>query len=226
MFDAEQLRTFLIEYEDKLQAAVEAYFDDLAQADAPKTGLARLLQPANAAITRLIARQTIAETLRELLRAMHFKAAVIGNGSQGIDAGQHMAALDAIDEQLVYLDGYLKDLPGMTRTQALDRIVKYVLPAVQTISDSMTVHLPNLPHYPGDRDLACHGFCRCHLEVKRLGPNDWDVFWFLDAEGVEHCPDCVELAFAWSPLKIRDGQIIYETLKHKNDEGETDALED
>lgn len=217
MFDAESLRAFLITYEDKLQAAVNAYYDDIAQAEGPKSGLARLLQGANVAITRMVAGQTIAETLRGIIREMHRRAALLANGDNPLDAGQYRAVQDAVNEQDNYLRGFLKDLPHMERGDALNRIVKYVFAGLQTASDVAAGHMPTLPHYPGDMDLACHGFCRCRLRVVRLGQNDWDVYWDLDPDGLEHCDDCVALWQAWSPLQIRDGEIVYAT-KAKREE--------
>jgi hypothetical protein len=70
------------------------------------------------------------------------------------------------------------------------------------------IELPlSLPILPGDRRLACKGFCRCSLTITKLpGEANYDITWDLHPEA-EHCPDCERLSLEWTPLAIRNGVI-------------------
>lgn len=66
--------------------------------------------------------------------------------------------------------------------------------------------MPTLPAYPGDGSTRCKVNCKCRWVISQLDKNDYNCYWTLgDAEHCEHCP---RRAVVWSPLKIRDGEIL------------------
>jgi hypothetical protein len=58
---------------------------------------------------------------------------------------------------------------------------------------------PLLPAYPGDGSTRCLSNCGCHWSIEE-GRNVWRASWVLGP--TEHCPDCVERASRWNPLRI------------------------
>jgi hypothetical protein len=145
------------------------------------------------------------------LRMAHQLAAVLGNHGGPLDQAQWDTVMNQIAVQEQYLNQFVTDLPAMSKDAALRRARLYATDTLHTVSIIASGQLPQLPHYPGDMDLACHGFCRCFLEINKLDDNDnWDVWWHLDPAGREHCVDCLFLAKSWNPLQIRGGVVLAE----------------
>lgn len=190
---------------ERLQDPVRSYFAEVSDLSRPRTGLARILQPVLERLGKLTAKNRLRERLREVVARLHTEAAQAAAGQAGtfVDLPALRRRIAAEQETL---DGFIRDITGMTEARALQRIALYARQAQHTGSVIAASQLPTLPIYPGDRRLACNGFCKCHLEVRRVGPSDFDVYWMLGA--AEHCPDCVRLSLEWNPLEVRGGVIV------------------
>lgn len=196
------IQRFLEYTTENLEKPINAYYDVF---DHPATGVFSGIRDR---IARFAARNNAEESLQDTLHQAHYGAATLAqNGHLSPDAEQRVRAI--IDEQTNYLRGFIDALPDLTREAALARARSYLSAIVQTYSEVATLDLPTLPHQPGDRDLACKGFCKCRLRVVRLNERDADVYWDLDFDA-EHCPDCIALSTAWNPLQIRNRKIINE----------------
>jgi hypothetical protein len=189
------------------QEPVQFYFENVRRESAALDGpLARLT--ARNRLTLLLAQ--VRERLRRILRLAHQLGAVFGNGGQPLTQAQHERVADMVADQERYMERFLVELPTLTEAEALHRAGQYATPVLHTAAHIAAGQMPRLPHYPGDLDLACHGFCRCHLRIdKRSDDGDWDVYWIVDPDA-EHCVDCVALSQAWSPLEIRGYQVMGE----------------
>lgn len=191
--------------EERLQAPIQAYFDEMAELERPRTGIARILQPVIRRLERIAIRNRVRDRMREGISALHAEAAQEAAGEAGTFVDLN-ALRERIAQEWRALDGFLRDLPDMSLAAALARAALYMNAVRQTAQRFGAAMLPTLPIYPGDRRLACNGFCKCELEVQRVGTADWDVYWVLNFEA-EHCEDCLNLAAEWNPLRIRDGRI-------------------
>lgn len=204
------LAAFEQEVLTRLQTPVNDYYDVVERSAFPVVGLAGgVFQPLLSRLTINRAQARLRTELRSTLTMAYQVAGALGNNSQAMDALQNQQVLSRLAEALNYLDGFIADLNDMSRAQALARIAKYVAPVMQMYSVTATSDLPELPIYPGDSRLECSRkirACLCTLDVVRVGPNDWDVFWRQHSQ--EGCRDCVALAQAWNPLKIRRGRIL------------------
>lgn len=149
---------------------------------------------------------------RQAVRNVHQLAAILGNGGQPLTSRQMQTVIDNVAGQEKYIENFINEIPNLTEAAALARANLYATPALHTLAQIQAGQMPRLPHYPGDLDLACHGFCRCHLRIDKVGDNDWNVWWIVDPDA-EHCPDCVAISAAWNPLEIRGGVIQGEERK-------------
>lgn len=156
------------------------------------------------------ARSALAQARFDLERAVrmnHVDAAVIGGGGNVSPEGMSVLQ-DIVGTDTYYVERFADDLPRLSRAQALVRADMYVSTQRNTITDITSLELPTLPVYPKDRQLECGHFCTCTLDIRFLfGNGNFDVYWNLDAQVKEACPDCVRLAASWRPLKIRAGKI-------------------
>ena len=59
--------------------------------------------------------------------------------------------------------------------------------------------MPDLPAYPGDGSTQCLTNCRCSWQVSE-NEDEWLAYWTLGV--AEHCPDCVQRAGDWAPLRL------------------------
>jgi hypothetical protein len=191
---------------ERLQAPIQAYYEEIAAIDRPRTGISRLFGPILSRLERVAARTRVRERMRQTIASLHTEAAQRAAGQAGT-----FVDLNALRERIAAeweaLDGFLKDLPNMSEAAAKARAALYMAAVHQTEQRFRVAMLPTLPVYPGDRRLACEGFCKCHLQVERIGSADWDVYWRLNYEA-EHCVDCINLSAEWNPLRIRNGDIV------------------
>jgi hypothetical protein len=142
------------------------------------------------------------------LRMAHQLAAVLGNHGGPLTTEQMQTVVDVVAQQEAYLDGFMRDMPGLSKDAALRRARLYGSDVVHTYSVIAAGQLPQLPNYPGNGQTQCGFACKCWLEINKVGEDAWDVFWHLTAR--ESCPDCIYLAKAWSPLQIRGGVVLAE----------------
>ena len=149
---------------------------------------------------------------RQAVRNVHQIAAILGNGGQPLTSRQMQTVIDNVAGQEQYIENFINEIPRLSEAAARARANLYATPALHTLAQIQAGQMPRLPHYPGDLDLACHGFCRCHLRIDKVGDDDWDVWWIVDPDA-EHCADCVAISAAWNPLEIRGGVIQGEERK-------------
>lgn len=73
-------------------------------------------------------------------------------------------------------------------------------------ANARTRGAPELPAYPGDGSTVCLTNCACHWELEPVEDEatgeivEWEAYWTLGM--TEHCPDCLERAEMWNPLRI------------------------
>jgi len=193
---------------EQIRRAVSSYYADFAETLKPRQGLSRLLKPAADKLRMLVARMRLRSDMRTAVRQAHVDAARSVVGDATLTPVDMVAINVRVDREYVYLEGFLSDIPTMNEAEAQRRAALYLNAAAQTGSIIAAIELPTLPVYPGSYQLACNGFCRCHLRVEALdGEGNWDVWWVVDTEA-EHCSDCVALSAEWSPLRIRNGEIL------------------
>lgn len=200
---AERLASFV----SKMQGAVKDFLAAKARIERPRTGLARLIQGAAQRVQMFAARIKLRADLRYLVAQAHTDAATLGLG-RALDSLDIPAMRALVNQELSSLEGFIMALESLTPAEALRRAASYQYAVSQTRSIMAATELPiALPIMPGDRRLACKGFCRCSLEIVKLaGDANYDVSWNMHPEA-EHCPDCERLSLEWTPLTIRNGVI-------------------
>lgn len=183
---------------EQLQAPVRQYFIDAArlrERPGPFTGL------------RLRGlRSVLADDLVLRLERLMADAALIATDGSPLSPAQRDSLIQRFEVQAQYMRAFVAQIDRLSEPQALARVASYTSAIVQVTPNVETATL-RLPYRPGDRRLACKGYCKCHLDVRALAPGDWDVYWVLDPVA-EHCDDCLQLAATWTPLKVRGGEIV------------------
>jgi hypothetical protein len=200
------LANFEAEIGRALITPLAAYFQETEK---PITGLGRLVAPLSRRLRQARAINTLRAKLSNVLRVAYQVAASLASEQDRIDERQLGRLFPALAEAEMYLEGFLDDLPGMARAEAGARLLKYVAPILQFYNEILALGLPELPIVPGDKRLECCRkirACKCHLEVERLGPGNFNVRWMITAQ--ESCRSCKALAVAWNPLRIRNGRIV------------------
>lgn len=182
-----------------LAEPVSAYFETVRRIDehpGPLSG-----------IRRRGARAAMADEMILRLETLHADAALLATGGRALTVEEAARLRQRFEEQARYMRAFVEQIDLLSEMQAIARAKVYVPAIVQTISTIATTGLPRLPYLPGDRRLACNGYCKCSIHIVRLeGAGDLDVTWVLgDAD--RHCPDCVRLAAEWTPLRIRGGIV-------------------
>jgi hypothetical protein len=161
------------------------------------------LAPIRAATEALASGGTIRAWERAMLRAITnahmaaYLAAVrdrTGTMPKGLSRAERTEVKGAIDTQLTYLAGFVRDLQGsrLSPAQAAARAALYAGAVRGTFYQR---RYPGLRAYPGDGSTPCKGNCRCTLDETADG-----VYWRLSA--AEHCAACAARA-AGSPYQVR-----------------------
>jgi len=200
---AERLASFV----SKMQGAVRDYLAAKARIERPRTGLARLLQGAAQRVQMFAARAKLRRDLRYLVAQAHTDAATLGL-DRPLDSLDMPALRAIVNQELASVEKFIMALDGLSEAEAMRPASLYQYAVAQTRSVMAAIELPlSLPILPGDRRLACKGFCRCSLTITKLpGEANYDITWDLHPEA-EHCPDCERLSLEWTPLAIRNGVI-------------------
>lgn len=88
------------------------------------------------------------------------------------------------------------------------RASMYIEAALASLSEgkSVALGLPSLPAYAGDGTTRCLVNCHCAWRIKLLSEGNADCYWLLGA--AEHCEHCPRRALAWSPIRIRNGELL------------------
>lgn len=64
-----------------------------------------------------------------------------------------------------------------------------------------------LPAWPGDGTTQCKTHCNCSWHIEQLeGVGNADAYWGLG--GTDHCQTCLQRSEDWSPLQIRNGELL------------------
>lgn len=188
---------FLDAARERLQAPVRAYYNAVNAVD-PTTPRGR--------ITITQASVELRTSLQRVLREQQVAAAVLG-GEGELTAQARQVLLQAQREQLLYMNNFIAEIPALSPDAAVARAGSYTPAVGQTMTRVAVLALPPLPVQPQSRLLKCRGFCKCHLDIQRIGPQDFDVTWVMNPTA-EHCEDCERLAIRWRPLRIRNGVIV------------------
>lgn len=188
---------FLDAARERLQAPVREYYSAVNSAD-PATPRGRI------AITQ--AAVNLRTSMQKVLREQQIAAAVLG-GEGDLSQQARAVLLQVQREQLLYMNNFIAEIPNLSSDAAIARAGSYTPAVGQTMTRVAVLALPPLPVQPQSRLLKCRGFCKCHLDIERIGPADFDVTWIMNPTA-EHCEDCERLAIRWRPLRIRDGVIV------------------
>lgn len=144
-------------------------------------------------------------TMERTLAQLHMEAARLGAGGR-LTAEQNSLLALIVQNDVQYMRIFMQALPGLSKSAAYIRVGYYVTTIMHTLNEFAAYALPKLPVYPGDRvALICQWHCKCRLDIRKVGNDDWDVFWRRSAR--ESCASCKALERAWNPLEIRDGKI-------------------
>jgi len=164
-----------------IAAATDALESDLAQADAWYNEVARQLK-----------RYTLA-------------AYVSGAGG----AAPPQALLDGIIKaQLEYLAAFRDEIKATAEWKPgwKSRASMYADSIKNPWWSGRTKGYP-LPAMPGDGTTQCLTRCGCAWEIDELeGDGNADAYWRRAKE--DSCQTCIEREAQWSPLKIRDGELL------------------
>jgi hypothetical protein len=106
-------------------------------------------------------------------------------------------------DQYGYLDRFAQDVAAgrLSKDQIQARSEMYFKSARQAYErgHEEALGMPTLPAYPGDGSTVCLSNCQCHWDVRQT-EDEWLATWTLGA--AEHCPDCIERANRWAPLRF------------------------
>lgn len=142
----------------------------------------------------------LAQSARELAALGWYAGGGSGPHPKEI-VGEYMAT------QRDFLDGWLaeirrvKGLPGgVHRAEMYAKSLEQVYQRAYMRAKGESVQLPDLPAYPRDGSTVCRTNCRCRWDVRRVSDTEYQAVWKLQPG--ENCPDCLERAVRWNPLRI------------------------
>lgn len=182
------------------------------------TALDRLI----ARLTRLISVATTAlegvyparvdEWQQELARQLtryHQAAALAGSGSPGLTPELTTAIKADLSGQLGFLGKFAIEIKdGDEWQRGWNRRAEMYAGSVQVPYWRGKTQMLPLPAMPGDGSSECLTRCRCAWDVQPLdGDGNYDATWQLGA-AEQHCQQCAQRAADWSPLKIRNGELL------------------
>ena len=108
-----------------------------------------------------------------------------------------------LKKQYGYMNRFGEDLKAgkLTEGQAKARAEMYFKSARQAYERGREsgLGMPPLPAHPGDGSTVCLSNCQCHWDIRDT-EEEWLATWTLGA--AEHCPDCVQRANDWAPLRL------------------------
>jgi len=154
--------------------------------------------------------------MRSAIKNEHIAQYMAGRGGKAQMTQRDWGILGAtLKVQYRFLDGFAEDIANgrLTPGQIITRARMYIENAHQSFwrGRSEAFGMPQMPTYPAHGDTQCLTRCRCEWvfeEVREEGGVllGWDATWVLDPDAAEvHCPDCPDLAAAWSPLWVPAG---------------------
>lgn len=141
------------------------------------------------------------------LRRYHLAAYMSGAGTQP-SAAQQQQLSAGIKSQLDYLAAFRDEI------KAADEWKPGWGARAEMYADSIkapwwsgkTLGYP-LPAMPGDGTTQCLTRCGCAWEIQELeGDGNADAYWRRAKD--DSCQTCIEREGQWSPLRIRDGELL------------------
>lgn len=130
-----------------------------------------------------------------------------GSGSELTDADRALVN-GMVGEQREFLRGFKQAISdgSISPAQAQARAQMYAESVKSSYWRGATRGYV-IPAVPGDGSTQCLTNCKCSLRIDELeGDGDADIYWLLS--DAEHCQGCIQRAADWSPLQVRDGEVV------------------
>jgi hypothetical protein len=158
---------------------------------------------------RRISHQEWTLAARQQIKDAFISQYLLGRGGRAAMTQADWGRLGGIlKQQYQYLQRFEQDLIDgkLTEAQARVRLQMYIKDSIQAHERALATAkgVPQLPAYPGDGQTVCKANCACHWEYEET-EDEWLATWALGA--AEHCPDCLENAAKWSPLRVPKEQM-------------------
>lgn len=141
---------------------------------------------------------------RQRLKKVYIDEYVMARGSRASMTQRDWGRLGAmLKKQYGFLNGFAGDIAagklsdGRIKARA-ELYFKSARQAFETGKEA-ALGMPQLPAHPGDGSTVCLSNCQCHWDI-REAEGEWLATWTLGA--AEHCPDCVQRAGDWAPLRF------------------------
>ena len=126
----------------------------------------------------------------EALRKHYYELMILGLGGEEPLPGQLDFLGSRIGQELIYLDGFVNDLPKMTIERAKWRAGLYAFARSTYIGFTIPLEIVSLmPVLPGD-DCLGGDLCHCSLNVEVGDDGTHYVYWVLDPAS-ESCEVCI-----------------------------------
>ena len=141
---------------------------------------------------------------RQRLKKTYIDQYVLARGGRANMAPQDWGKLGAmLKKQYGFLNGFADDVAAgkLSEGRIQARAELYFKSARQAYERGKEAQLgmPPLPAHPGDGSTVCLSNCQCHWDIRETD-DEWLATWTLGA--AEHCPDCVQRAGEWAPLRM------------------------
>lgn len=150
------------------------------------------------------------DELSRQLRRYHLAGFMGGYGTGTIPKGADTQIAQDLQTQLKFLKQFKIEIQNADDWQASwnSRAEMYARSIQVPYWRGKTKMLP-LPAMPGDGTTQCLTNCRCAWNIDTVNEdnNDYDAYWIYGATE-DHCQGCRERQAQWSPLQIRNGEIV------------------
>ena len=142
---------------------------------------------------------------RARLKGVYIDQYVMARGGRAAMTQRDWGRLGAmLKKQYGFMNRFGEDIAAgkLTEAQMARRSQMYFDSARQAFERGKeeSLGMPTLPAYPADGQTQCLSNCQCYWDIRET-EDEWLATWTLGA--AEHCPDCVENAERWAPLRLR-----------------------
>lgn len=141
---------------------------------------------------------------RQNLKDIYRNEYLLARGGRGAMTQSDWGKLGAmLKKQYGYMNRFAEEIAAGNLTDAqvkarMDMYFKSARQAYERGAESAR-GMPPLPAHPGDGSTVCLSNCQCHWDIQETD-DEWLATWTLGA--AEHCPDCVQRAGDWAPLRL------------------------
>jgi len=147
---------------------------------------------------------------RQQIKDQFIAQYLLGRGGRAAMTQADWGRLGAmLKTQYGFLQRFEQDLIDgkLSEAQAKMRLRMYLKAATQAHERALAIAkgIPPLPAYPGDGKTICRANCQCHWSCEQT-EDEWLCTWTLGA--AEHCPDCLDNAAKWNPLRVPKQGVI------------------